>query len=434
MTSPRFNGLAQWLAWQETLHPNPIDLGLERVSAVAQRLDASLNGRLLANPAKKFLVAGTNGKGSCVSSLCALLAAQGLRVGTYTSPHLIEYQERIVLAGQTVEPGQLCAAFAAIDQARGEISLTYFEFGTLAAYWLFAQAELDIWVIEVGLGGRLDATNLLSADCAIVTSIALDHEAWLGSTREAIAREKFAIARPGGLFICADPAPPSNAQALVAELGCRAFWSGEDFTASRDEGLLQLSIPALGWQCTLSRWRLPPPSMIAALAALAQLGYLPSPVLAVEVLSGLGLAGRGQEFALEAQEFVLDVAHNPAATAYLAQELARRQKPYCLVMAMMADKDLVGSLAPLAAAQRAFFAALPSNPRAASPEDLVTVAGSLGISASASGSVSDALALAMAFAQQASERPLIVVCGSFFTLAEAYPWLEAHAAREITHE
>ena len=232
---PRFTTLVDWLAWQETLHPKTIDLGLERVRAVASRLDTELGGRLLTPKAHTILIAGTNGKGSCVASINGLLSQQGLKVGCYTSPHLVRYNERINIAGSEASDEDLCRAFAAIDRARGEISLSYFEFGTLAAFWLMAQAPLDAWLIEVGLGGRLDATNILDADIAIITSIALDHEAFLGDTRELSAVEKLGIARSSSLLICADQDPPASLLAGAAKLGCPSLWAGRDFSWSNAE-------------------------------------------------------------------------------------------------------------------------------------------------------------------------------------------------------
>ncbi|MBI5041958.1 MAG: bifunctional folylpolyglutamate synthase/dihydrofolate synthase, partial [Gammaproteobacteria bacterium] len=193
----RFNTLNDWLTWQETLHPKPIDLGLDRVRDVAARMG------LLEPKHTVISVAGTNGKGSSVAMLEAILACAGLRVGAYTSPHLWRYNERIRIDGQAVDDDVLIAAFARIDAARGEISLSYFEFGTLAALDLVQRAGVDVAVLEVGLGGRLDAVNAFDADCAVVTSVDLDHMDYLGDDRESIGWEKAGIFRAGTPAVCA---------------------------------------------------------------------------------------------------------------------------------------------------------------------------------------------------------------------------------------
>ncbi|MBT8117138.1 MAG: bifunctional folylpolyglutamate synthase/dihydrofolate synthase, partial [Gammaproteobacteria bacterium] len=198
----RFDNLDDWLRWQESLHPDPVDLGLERVGAVARRLD------LLSPPATVISVAGTNGKGSSVAMLDAIYRAAGYRTATYTSPHLLVYNERICLDGRPVDDVRLCDAFARIDGARGDISLTYFEFGTLAALDIFSTEKPDVILLEVGMGGRLDAVNIIDADAALVTSIDIDHSEWLGEDRETIAREKAGIFRHGRPAVCADPDPP----------------------------------------------------------------------------------------------------------------------------------------------------------------------------------------------------------------------------------
>lgn len=426
---PRFTQLADWLAWQETLHPKVIDLGLERVRTVAVRLDAELGGGLLTPKAQTILIAGTNGKGSCVASLAALLTHRGKKVGCYTSPHLQRYNERICINGLQASDADLCRAFAAIDRARGEISLSYFEFGTLAAYWLMAQATLDVWVIEVGLGGRLDATNILDADIAIITSIALDHEAFLGDTRELIAVEKFGIVRAHSYFICADEDPPRSLREGVTQLGCPAVWAGRDFAWSQDEGAVEIRLPNQP-AVRLPRLQLPAPSVAAALMACAQLGLLGDLATLVPVLSASRLAGRWQRFTWQGLEILLDVAHNPASTQALADYLVREGGAFVLLMGMMADKNIAASLEPLNKAQQLFAVGLPTS-RAADAATLASAARQVGLAASEYAELAEALPPALQYCASLNAR--LVICGSFYTLADAYPALAAIGACEVSH-
>ena len=215
--------LADWLSYLEQLHPSAIDMGLERSREVARRLG-------LGKPAPLVItVTGTNGKGSTCAFLASLLREQGLRVGVYSSPHLLRYNERVQLQGRDASDEELCTAFAAVEAGREEISLTYFEMGTLAAFWLFERASLDAVVLEVGLGGRLDAVNLVDADLALVTSIGLDHAEWLGDTRESVAFEKAGILRQGKPALCGDLDPPLPLLQKVAELDCPLFLRGRDY-------------------------------------------------------------------------------------------------------------------------------------------------------------------------------------------------------------
>ena len=343
----RFNTLAEWLAWQETLHPLAIDLGLERVAAVARDLD------LLTPVCPVITVAGTNGKGSSVALLDAILRAAGYRVGTYTSPHLLRYNERIRIDGDMASDAAICRAFARVDAARGERSLTYFEFGTLAALCLFAEAGLDVMVLEVGLGGRLDAVNILDADVALVTGIDIDHSAWLGSDRDSIGREKAGIFRAGRPAVCGDPTPPASVPDCARALG--AHWQGRDgaFSYHRHEtdwdwvsgGCRQagLPFPALPGAHQLD-------NAAAVLQVLACLeARLPVTRAALEQgLRSVALPGRFQVFP-GAVERVLDVAHNPQGGRGLARTLAARpvagRTPG--VLAMLADKDVQAFAEPL---------------------------------------------------------------------------------------
>ncbi len=231
--SEQNKNLQEWLSWQESLHFSAIDLGLDRIRQVATNLG------LLQPECPVITVAGTNGKGSTVALLSSLLNEAGYRVGAYISPHILRYNERIAFNGQPADDDFICDAFAAIDAARGDVSLTYFEFGTLAAMWLFVREAVDVIVLEVGLGGRLDAANLWDAEVAIITSIGIDHVDWLGDDREVIGREKAGIARPGKALICGDPEPPSSIAVVADEVGADYIQYGRDFSVRQRRGLPQ---------------------------------------------------------------------------------------------------------------------------------------------------------------------------------------------------
>ncbi|WP_259769088.1 Mur ligase family protein, partial [Pseudomonas protegens] len=215
--------LGDWLAYLEQLHPSAIDMGLERSQQVVARMG-------LGKPAPRVItVTGTNGKGSTCAFVASLLRAQGLQVGVYSSPHLLRYNERVQINGVEATDQQLCEAFVAVEVGRGDVSLTYFEMGTLAAFWLFQRAALDAVVLEVGLGGRLDAVNLVDADLALVTSIGVDHIEYLGDSRESVAFEKAGIFRAGAPALCGDLNPPQPLLDKARELGCPLFLRGRDF-------------------------------------------------------------------------------------------------------------------------------------------------------------------------------------------------------------
>lgn len=339
--------LQDWLRYLEALHPKAIEMGLDRIRAVANKLP-------LQSAAIKFVVAGTNGKGSTCAMLEAILLASGWRVGMYTSPHLINFNERARINGETVSDADLIGAFEAVQAVRGEISLTYFEFTTLAVMLLFAKTRLDAWVLEVGLGGRLDAVNIVDADCSIVTSVDLDHQDWLGDTREAIGWEKAHVYRPGRPAICADPAPPQTLIDYAQEIGADLWLFGRDFNyagdrqqwgfAGRSGRRNALAYPALRGANQL----------LNASGALAALESVRDriPVTQQAVRQGLiqaALPGRFQ--ILPGQPVViLDVAHNPHAAAVLEKNLGNMGfHPYTYaVFGMMADKDIESVIAHLA--------------------------------------------------------------------------------------
>ena len=344
---PQNATLADWLGYLEALHPKAIEMGLDRIRSVAQRMP-------IQSSAVKFVVAGTNGKGSTCAMLEAILLASGWRVGMYTSPHLIDFNERARINGETVKDADFIEAFEEVSAARGDISLTYFEFTTLAVLWLFARQPLDAWVLEVGLGGRLDAVNIVDADCSIVTSIDLDHQDWLGDTRESIGWEKAHVFRAGKPGICADPQPPQTLLDYAAEIGCDLWLFGRDFNyagdrqqwgfAGRHGRRNALAYPALRGANQL----------LNASGALAALESVRDriPVTQQAVRQGLiqaALPGRFQ--ILPGQPLViLDVAHNPHAAAVLEKNLGNMgYYPYTYaIFGMMGDKDIEGVIGHLA--------------------------------------------------------------------------------------
>jgi len=340
--------LPTWLSYLETLHPATIELGLDRIRQVAQRLNVNLGKAVV------ITVGGTNGKGSTCAMLDAMLQAAGYRTGLYTSPHLVAFNERIRIQGEMAGDAAIVRELERIEAARGEITLTYFEYTTLAALLLFARSALDVVILEVGLGGRLDAVNLIDADCSIVTSVDIDHTEWLGETREAIGLEKAHIFRPGKPAICADPMAPASLVAHARAVGADLWLFGKDFNYSGDRqqwaygGRAQrragLAYPALRGVNQLL-------NASAALAALEALrDRLAVPAQAIRIgLAQVELPGRLQVVP-GAPPVILDVAHNPHAAAVLAQNLDSMPSTGAThaIIGMLRDKDVAGVLAHLA--------------------------------------------------------------------------------------
>lgn len=405
--------LADWLAWMETHHPRQIELGLDRIRVVAERL-ALQPGR-----AKVITVGGTNGKGSCVAFLEQMLRAQGYRVGAYSSPHLLTYNERVRIDGEVVADAAFCAAFRAIHAAAAAVSLTYFEYGTLAAFWLFNQSALDVWVLEVGLGGRLDAVNLIDADVAVLTTVDLDHQDWLGADRETIGREKAGIFRRDRFAICVDAQPPQSVFEVAAQVGAKLLIlrEGIDFAQEAEHWRWQSSLPGAPVYADLPVPALPLPSAAAAIAALHA---LPIAIDKKSIRLGLlqtRLAGRFQRFERSGVEIILDVAHNPQAAQYLAQRLrAAPVKRTLAVFELMQDKDAAGIVSALHAQIDAWYIGeLAENPRAADNATLTRILHEQQVAAvQAHASVDMAFTAALAAAQIGDR---IVVFGSFFTVA-----------------
>lgn len=422
--------LSQWLAYQQQLHPQAIAMGLERLRVVA-------NAMALARPARHVIsVAGTNGKGSTVAFIEAMAAAAGMRVGAYTSPHLLRYNERLRVAGVEVADGEWIAAFERVEAARGSVALTYFEFGTLAALDIMARANLDLAVLEVGLGGRLDAVNLIDADVAVISSVDLDHQALLGGDRECIGFEKAGILRAGRPVVLAEADPPASVLRHAYAIGAFAIRAGCDYRIER-------AAEHWRWLDLNEAMTLPYPALLApaqvdnAAAAIAALRTLNLPVSAAAIAAGVAamwLPGRLQRMTIGAAdgeaEVMLDVGHNPQAAGQIVQWLQHAPVRRTLtVFAALADKDITGIVAPLKVAVAHWWLAglCDQSERGLDAAALAARVSPL-LEQSAITQASDvvqALALARA-ALRHGER--LLVFGSFFTVAAALRALPAGPA------
>jgi dihydrofolate synthase / folylpolyglutamate synthase len=420
--SPRFRRLADWLAWQEKLHPNAIDLGLERLQRTLDRFGWQ-------RPACPVVtVAGTNGKGSCVALTARILAEAGYRVGTFTSPHLLRYNERIAVGGVEVSDEALMRAFERIDAARGDDTLTFFEFNAAAALVVFADAQPDAIVLEVGLGGRLDAVNVVDADVALVSSIDLDHCDWLGRDRESIGREKAGIFRAGRPAIFGSRDMPASIGEYARQIGADLLRLGHEFD----------------WERTGDHWTwrgqrgeqpdLPPPALYgqaqydnaaAVLATLEALGSrLPVPRPAIERgLQTVTLPGRFQIIRWSQIEWILDVAHNPAAARTLAAQLAAsdRKEQRIAVCGVLSDKDIEGIVGELRNAFDGWVVVGLQGPRALTPDALAERLRKVGVRVDAV--AADVVAGCLAAEALAGAGDRIVVFGSFLTVGPALAML-----------
>lgn len=407
-TSP----LATWLSYLEHLHSKTIDLGLTRVNEVAGRM-------AVVKPAPfVFTVAGTNGKGTTCRTLESVLMAAGYRVGVYSSPHLVRYTERVRVQGEELPEAAHTASFAEIEAARGEISLSYFEFGTLSALWLFKQAQLDVVILEVGLGGRLDATNIVDADVAVVTSIALDHTDWLGPDRESIGREKAGIFRSGRPAIVGEPDMPHTIADVAAEKGAVLRRRGVDWRYVSGEQGWDFS-DEQGMLAGLPLPQVPMPNAATALAALRASGLTVSEQAIRDGIRQAMLPGRFQIIG-EAPRVILDVAHNPHAAAYLAGRLKSLPKTgrVLAVIGMLHDKDIAGTLANLMAEVDCWYCAPLEGPRGATAEQLLEHLRT----GRACADVAQAWHTAMA---DAGPEDTVLVCGSFHTVAHVMEEIDA---------
>ena len=420
--------LGEWLAYLEQLPPSAIDMGLERSQKVLARLQL---GKLAP---RVVTVTGTNGKGSTCAFIASMLRAQGLKVGVYSSPHLLRYNERVLIDGQEASDERLCQAFAAVEAARGEISLTYFEMGTLAAFWLFQQSALDAVVLEVGLGGRLDTVNVVDADLALVTSIGVDHVDYLGDTRELVAFEKAGIFRAGKPALCGDLDPPQPLLDKACDLAAPLFLRGRDFDLASAEGVWHWrGINADGVKIELRDLPLLDLPMENATLALQAYLLMDLPWDAGQLRQALldtRITGRLDRRTLSWQgkqvELLLDVGHNPHAAQYLARRLAARppQGRRLAVFGLLADKDLDGVIAPLRELVDDWAVAPLDTPRTRAASELAEALTNLGASVRSYAGVDAALEGQCA---QATADDQILLFGSFFCVAEALEWLERQA-------
>jgi dihydrofolate synthase/folylpolyglutamate synthase len=413
------NTLGEWLSLLEARHFKAIDMGLERVAEVKRRLDLKFQCPVI-------VVAGTNGKGSTCAMLESILLRAGYRVGLYIKPHFLKFNERARIGGEMASDEELIASFEAVEAARGEISLSYFEFTTLAICHLFTQARLEVAILEVGLGGRLDAVNVIDGDVAIVTSIDIDHADYLGDTREAIGFEKAGIFRPGKPAVCGDPMPPQSLIDHAKATGADLWLFGRDFNYAGDKQQ---------WNYggrTMRRNSLAYPSLrganqllnASAVLAALEILHFQLPVGAQDVRSGLVLVDLPARFQVMPGRpaVILDVAHNPHAAAALNQNLGNMGffPNTFAVFGAMADKDVAGIIARLKGSVEHWCVTDLPLPRAASAQELKQKLLDAGVAPGAQYSVETFATPAAAYENalgRAGENDRIVVFGSFLTVA-----------------
>ena len=424
-SSRRDYSLDDWLRRFETLHPKKIDLTLDRVTAVIDRLE------LKPPPYKVVTVGGTNGKGSCVAMLESIYWHAGYAVGAFTSPHLWRFNERIRVDGADAQDPELIELFEIIDSTLGGITLSYFESSTVAALLHFARRRVDVAVLEVGMGGRLDASNAIDTDCALVVSVDLDHREWLGDDREAIGREKAGIMRRGKPAVIADRDPPKSVVAYAAAEGALPRMIGRDFDFRRAPGGWRragvdarvLPLPPFGSDEQLGN--------AAACAAVVDSLASDLPVSDDALAEGIRTAylrGRFERATVDSVEWIFDVAHNPAAVAILAASLARlpRALRTLAVFAAMRDKDLAGVIAPLVPSVDAWFVTQANAERGATGDELREVLAACGArEIEVTPDVAASTAAARAAAPPGAR---VIVFGSFVTVGAAADALGLYCA------
>lgn len=416
--------LAEWLQRIASIHPKEVELGLERVSAVAHRLS------LLPVAQPVVTVAGTNGKGSVVAVLEVLFEEAGCSTGAYTSPHLLRFNERIRVSGREVSDTEIIDAFRAIDETRGTIELTYFEFATLAALFIFKIRSPDIIILEVGLGGRLDAVNAVDASVAVITSIDLDHQDWLGETRGEIALEKAGIVRRCTPVVVGDPDPPVELEQQISQVGALpALFLGREYRLTTEQGQWRARLlDARGEERDIGPYpigSLLPQNVCSAVQAALLLGVDFNADTLARALSRASPPGRRQWRHSGGRDYLLDVAHNPAAVSKLVEYINLipcNGRTIC-IFSIMADKDLKGVVNAAAGHFDAWFLAeQPDNPRAAQAAHIASLLVKAGQTVV---SVSKNLRQALRRAHKVSrEGDRLVVFGSFYTVAGVLPLLD----------
>lgn len=430
--SIEIDSLADWLIYLESIHSKTIEMGLERVDQVRLKLELTPQFPII-------MVGGTNGKGSVCAMLESILHCAGYKVGCYTSPHLLQYNERVRIDKKEADDARLCQAFAQIEAARRDCqtSLTFFEFGTLAAVYLFMQARVDVAILEVGLGGRLDAVNIFDADCAIITSIDLDHMDYLGDTREKIGFEKAAILRRNRPAICAEADVPGSVYQQVEKIGANFFRFTKEFGFSKKGEQWDFQGPS-GW-----RYSLPFPALRGekqlqnASACLAALDTLHEslPVSMNEIRQGLietVIPGRFQVVSTQPM-IILDVAHNPAAAAVLSENLTATKPPgyTYAVFSMLRDKDICGVIQELKNDIDFWLVSPIHSSRAASVDYLIDEIYRAGISSDKNiiHQFPDCIAAYVFACEQASKNDRICIFGSFYTVSDVLKYLSARQDR-----
>lgn len=421
------DSLETWLSYLEKSHFKPIDMGLERIQKVAEGLD-------LLKPAPYVItVAGTNGKGSTCKLLETALLKAGLKVGVYSSPHLIHYNERVRIQGQAVGNADLIATFDYIEQHKSA-SLTYFEFGTLAALDLFRKAKVDVAILEVGLGGRLDATNIVDPDFAVITSIDIDHVEFLGDNREAIGREKAGIFRPNIPVVIGEPDCPQSILDYAKELQCHVFRRDIDWTFSVESDRLQWQSKAKSLTVPLPK--IPQPNCATALAVLTQLPFELSDEILAQAVEEAQMIGRfqllsEQDFAKFSQnrplaQVIIDVGHNPHAARYLADRLAEWVQPNRKIYAVfsaLVDKDLSGIVEPLEKLIDEWHCAGLQGYRGQSGADVKNKLLTALPNAKAV-AYENVIEASQFLFGKATVQDVILVFGSFYTVADFVVWIE----------
>ncbi|WP_318439250.1 bifunctional tetrahydrofolate synthase/dihydrofolate synthase [Photobacterium leiognathi] len=401
--------LSIWLKYLEQLHTSAIDLGLDRVKAVGQKAD-------LLKPAPCVItVAGTNGKGSTCAMLEAILIEAGYKVGVYSSPHLVRYNERVRINNQELDDSEHTQAFASVEAARGDISLSLFEFGTLSALTLFKTHQVDVVVLEVGLGGRLDATNIVDHDVSVITSLAIDHVDWLGDNIDVIGYEKAGIFRSGKPAICGQPHPPATVPAHADDIGAELYQVGYQFE-------YQVEDNHWNWQCgafDLTQLPLPNLPLPNAATALMALGAAELDISEENIINGLKkaqLPGRMQRVS-EQPLIIMDVAHNPHSAEYFANQLSKiKQKEgknkIHAVVAMLHDKDIASTIAAMRDTVDDWYPASLTGPRAATAEEILQH-----LPANCVGFDKPESAFDQALTQ-VGEDDMVIVFGSFYTVGQ----------------